>query len=394
MNKVRVEVFYQDNALQSIRIDKCEMEGLTAIENKPIPEWFMPVSGRASWKGLGEEVKLQTRNAGPDTQYSYYFYGPDMPKSVFAYCVQQYGLGEMVAETSKEDNAQVYLESAQRCEKVCDEEGAFQAYKAAAEKYDSAEAQLRLGLCYAEGKGNEKNMVEAAKWYRKAAEQGNADAQNRLGVRYDRGEGVSKDVKEAAKWYAKSAAQGHPKAQCNLALDYKTGKGVEKDLKKAVELFYNSAIQGYANAQSNLGECYYNGEGVEQDHAEAFKWMKKAAEQGDADAQSVVGDMYSDGDSANIIFIWQRLLRASTRTSTSKIHRIILRPFIALTVSRTVGHSTGILLKDTRIVFKRARCASASSLCMAVNCRRLSLSIPGRVWSPFLTDYPLQRFCR
>ena len=42
MNKVRVEVFYQDNALQSIRIDKCEMEGLTAIENKPIPEWFMP----------------------------------------------------------------------------------------------------------------------------------------------------------------------------------------------------------------------------------------------------------------------------------------------------------------------------------------------------------------
>ena len=33
MNKVRVEVFYQDNALQSIRIDKCEMEGLTAIEN-------------------------------------------------------------------------------------------------------------------------------------------------------------------------------------------------------------------------------------------------------------------------------------------------------------------------------------------------------------------------
>ena len=34
MNKVRVEVFYQDNALQSIRIDKCEMEGLTAIENQ------------------------------------------------------------------------------------------------------------------------------------------------------------------------------------------------------------------------------------------------------------------------------------------------------------------------------------------------------------------------
>ena len=50
MNKVRVEVFYQDNALQSIRIDHYEMEGLVAIENKTIPEWFMPASGRASWK--------------------------------------------------------------------------------------------------------------------------------------------------------------------------------------------------------------------------------------------------------------------------------------------------------------------------------------------------------
>ncbi len=77
-----------------------------------------------------------------------------------------------------------------------------------------------------------------------------------------------------------------------------------------------------------------------------------------------------------------------------KIHRIILRPFIALTVSKAIRRSTGILPRDTRIVFKRVRCASASSLCTAVNCRRLSLSIPGRVWSPFLTDYPLQRFCR
>lgn len=170
--------------------------------------------------------------------------------------------------------------AAQRCEKVCDEEGAFQAYKAAAEKYDSAEAQLRLGLCYAEGKGNEKNMVEAAKWYRKAAEQGNADAQNRLGVRYDRGEGVSKDVKEAAKWYAKSAAQGHPKAQCNLALDYKTGKGVEKDLKKAVELFYNSAIQGYAKRNLIWESAITMVKVLSKTMPEAFKWMKKAARAG------------------------------------------------------------------------------------------------------------------
>ena len=31
MNKVRVEVFYQDNALQSIRIDHYEMEGQSGL---------------------------------------------------------------------------------------------------------------------------------------------------------------------------------------------------------------------------------------------------------------------------------------------------------------------------------------------------------------------------
>ncbi len=61
MNKVRVEVFYQDNALQSIRIDKCEMEGLTAIENKPIPmvyACFGPCQLEGSWR----------RSKTPDTE--------------------------------------------------------------------------------------------------------------------------------------------------------------------------------------------------------------------------------------------------------------------------------------------------------------------------------------
>lgn len=80
MNKVRVEVFYQDNALQSIRIDHYEMEGLVAIENKTIPEWFMPASGRASWKGLKEELESQSRKEGA----LLYFQWPGRGKSNFS----------------------------------------------------------------------------------------------------------------------------------------------------------------------------------------------------------------------------------------------------------------------------------------------------------------------
>ena len=43
-----------------------------------------------------------------------------------------------------------------------------------------------LGLCYEHGK-EWRNRVEAAKWYRKAAEQNDADAQYNLGMCYERG---------------------------------------------------------------------------------------------------------------------------------------------------------------------------------------------------------------
>jgi TPR repeat protein len=44
----------------------------------------------------------------------------------------------------------------------------------------NASAQHLLGLMYAQGKGVSQNYWEAAKWYRKAVEQGYTEAQNSL----------------------------------------------------------------------------------------------------------------------------------------------------------------------------------------------------------------------
>jgi hypothetical protein len=62
----------------------------------------------------------------------------------------------------------------------------------AAEQND-ATAQDRLGLCYHDGNGVQKNDTEAAKWFRKAADQNFADAQFELGMCYHNGDGVPKD---------------------------------------------------------------------------------------------------------------------------------------------------------------------------------------------------------
>jgi len=58
---------------------------------------------------------------------------------------------------------------------------AYQLIKPQAEKGDAG-AQFILGFMYDEGKGVPQDYVEAAKWYRKAAEQGNKAAQHNLSL--------------------------------------------------------------------------------------------------------------------------------------------------------------------------------------------------------------------
>ena len=61
------------------------------------------------------------------------------------------------------------------------------------------EAQLNLGFMYNQGLGVPQDNIEAAKWYRQAAEQGLAEAQAELGTLYFHGLGVPQDFFEAEK---------------------------------------------------------------------------------------------------------------------------------------------------------------------------------------------------
>ena len=143
-------------------------------------------------------------------------------------------------------------------------------------------AQYHLGCMYETGRGVEQDHVEAAKWYRKAAEAGYAPAQSNLGNMYRDGEGVEQDHVEAVTWYRKSAEAGDAPAQFNLGTMYFNGKGVGQDHIEAAKWYRKAAEAGFAMAQYNLGISYENGEGVEQDHVVAAKWFRKSAEAGDA----------------------------------------------------------------------------------------------------------------
>jgi TPR repeat protein len=69
---------------------------------------------------------------------------------------------------------------------------------------------------YDNGEGVPQDSSEAAKWYRKAAEQGFINAQSALGYLYKNGRGVRQDYVAASTWYRKAADHGDYIAQIDL----------------------------------------------------------------------------------------------------------------------------------------------------------------------------------
>ena len=98
------------------------------------------------------------------------------------------------------------------------------------------------------------------------------------------GEGVSRDPVQAAAWFKKAAEQGHPDAQFNLGIIYLKGEGVAPNLTESVVWLKKAADQGEATAQFNLGMLYSSGRGVPKDPVEAYKWADLAASAGEPNA--------------------------------------------------------------------------------------------------------------
>jgi len=122
----------------------------------------------------------------------------------------------------------------------------------------------------------EKDYLKALQVWRPAAQAGDAEAQYRLGVLYAEGKGVAPNDAEAALWFERAAEQGVAMAQYNMGASYFEGTGVRKDVAAAAKWFRRAADQGVALAQLNLGLLYASGAGVPQDNIEALKWIDLA----------------------------------------------------------------------------------------------------------------------
>lgn len=124
---------------------------------------------------------------------------------------------------------------------------------------------------------------------------GYADARARLGICYEDGSGVERDLATALRWLQKAAAQGNPLGQFALGVMYAGGEGGAADPAQAATLFRLAAMQAFAPSETALGFAYLSGNGASQDDDKAVKWIRQGAEANDDVAQTVLASMYVAG---------------------------------------------------------------------------------------------------
>jgi TPR repeat protein len=120
-------------------------------------------------------------------------------------------------------------------------------FYAAASSLGDAEGKHNLATMYLEGNGVKRDATYALHLYNEAAAQGYVLSQQQLGfISYDQ-----KNYSDAAKWWSKAANNGDVESQYHLALLYLFGNGVIQDDKTALILMREATKGGHSEAQKH-----------------------------------------------------------------------------------------------------------------------------------------------
>jgi TPR repeat protein len=106
------------------------------------------------------------------------------------------------------------------------------------------------------------------------ANAGDAAAQVQAGESYV----AQHDFLQAAGWYKKAADQNSLAGEMHLAALYRDGgKGFPRDMTQAAVWYRKAADQGDASAQGTMGTLYMLGQGIPHSDVEAYYWLDLAA---------------------------------------------------------------------------------------------------------------------
>ncbi len=127
------------------------------------------------------------------------------------------------------------------------------------------------------------DWVNAVKFLRPLAEEGNDQALVLLGNMYNDGKGVEQNHAVAFQHYKQALTSGNDNAMLAIATMYAEGLGTEKDFPAAFEWFKKSAEAGNPAAQFMIASFYLNGHAelpdVKPDIVKSYAWYRITARQ-------------------------------------------------------------------------------------------------------------------
>ena len=144
--------------------------------------------------------------------------------------------------------------------------------------------------------------TEGVEWIRKAANQGQIEAKSDYGIILMRGDfGVKPDPAAAAPYLIAAAEAGNSEAMNTLGTMYQLGNGVPFDLGAAERSFRKAAMMGHVKAQANLGEHLDPSSPDSSKRVEALAWLYLAEQAKDPVAMKILQNkaaVISPGDEA------------------------------------------------------------------------------------------------
>jgi TPR repeat protein len=162
-----------------------------------------------------------------------------------------------------------------------------------------------------------KDYEQAAKYFAKAASQGNAEGMYNLARLTDRGLGVKKDHDLALKLFEQAAAQPpqHPifkvvpnlgvaESEHALGLRYIEGIGVHKNLSTAAYWYQRAVDHGSAQSANNLALMYLNGTGFDKNLDKAEELLRLSSRRGDPNAMLTLAELLLDRNDFHMAKIW------------------------------------------------------------------------------------------
>lgn len=165
-----------------------------------------------------------------------------------------------------------------------------------------------LFICYTEGIGVKKNFKKAEVYQRILANSGDVYQQFSLGLSSLNGDHPD----EAAKWFKKAADNGKNEAVYYYGYLLFNGMGVAQDKAEGLKLIESAAGKGMAAAKYQLGRAYYEGNGVGKDEAKARQLLTEAATSY-REAVWFLAKYYLDADTTDYHLAVRWLSKVTTR---------------------------------------------------------------------------------